>query len=150
MSVVIRHGSLQEVVSVIAQIKEFARGESVASLAQRLDDKQDVLILVAEDNKQLLGFKIGYQVDQHVFYSWLGGVSPIARKKGVAQQLLDWQEAWVCKHNYSDLKVKSRNQFPGMLRLLIRNGYQIEDYERMDPIEESRIHFTKMLIDQVR
>ncbi|CSC58327.1 acetyltransferase [Vibrio cholerae] len=32
-----------------------------------------------------------------------------------------------------------------MLRLLIKNGYLIEDYEKKESIIESRIHFVKVL-----
>jgi GNAT superfamily N-acetyltransferase len=142
----VRVGSLDEVTQVVETIGEFARKETVESLSERLNDKHDALVLVAVEDRQLLGFKIGYRLDDTTYYSWLGGVSPLARGKGVAQKLLDYQEAWVADKGYRELNVKSRNQFPSMLRLLIRNHYQIEDFERVDPLQESRIHFTKLLI----
>ncbi|ERM59095.1 N-acetyltransferase family protein [Vibrio cyclitrophicus] len=144
MSIIVREGSLEEVVSVVEQISEFAKNESVASLAERLAGKKS-LILVAEDDDVLLGFKIGYALDQHTFYSWFGGVSPLARNKGVAQAQLEAQEAWVQKQGYEQLKVKSRNQFPAMLRLLLRNGYLIEKLEEKEDINAHRIHFLKQI-----
>lgn len=144
MSVVVREGSLEEVVSVVEQISEFAKKESIASLSDRLAGKTS-LILVAEEAGVLLGFKIGYELEQHTFYSWFGGVSPLARNKGVAQAQLEAQEAWVQKQGYEQLKVKSRNQFPAMLRLLLRNGYQIEKLEEKEYITENRIYFLKTL-----
>ena len=144
MSVIVREGSLEEVVSVVEQINEFDQKESVASLTQRLSGKKS-LILVAEEAGVLLGFKIGYELESNTFYSWFGGVSPLARNKGVAQGQLDVQEQWVKQQGYRQLKVKSRNQFPSMLRLLIRNGYLIENYEQKEPLLESRIHFLKSL-----
>ncbi|NAZ91771.1 GNAT family N-acetyltransferase [Vibrio toranzoniae] len=144
MSVVVREGSLEEVVSVVEQISEFAKKESVASLSDRLAGKTS-LILVAEEAGVLLGFKIGYELDQQTFYSWFGGVSPLARNKGVAQAQLDAQELWVEQQGYQQLKVKSRNQFPAMLRLLLRNGYQIEKLEEKEDITENRIYFLKTL-----
>ncbi|MCY9826688.1 GNAT family N-acetyltransferase [Vibrio chagasii] len=144
MSVIVREGSLEEVVSVVEQINEFAQKESVASLSQRLSDKKS-LILVAEEEGVLLGFKIGYELEPNTFYSWFGGVSPLARKKGVAQAQLDVQEQWVKQQGYQQLKVKSRNQFPAMLRLLLRNGYQIEKLEEKEDIREHRIYFVKQL-----
>ena len=145
MSVIIREGSLEEVVSVVEQINEFAQKESVASLTQRLSGKKS-LILVAEEAGVLLGFKIGYELESNTFYSWFGGVSPLARNKGVAQGQLDVQEQWVKQQGYQQLKVKSRNQFPAMLRLLLRNGYQIEKLEEKEDIREHRIHFVKQLL----
>ncbi|MCG9556085.1 MULTISPECIES: GNAT family N-acetyltransferase [Vibrio] len=144
MSVIVREGSLEEVVSVVEQITEFAKKESVASLSERLAGKTS-LILVAEEAGVLLGFKIGYELDRQTFYSWFGGVSPLARNKGVAQAQLDAQEQWVKQQGYQQLKVKSRNQFPAMLRLLLRNGYQIEKLEEKEYITENRIHFLKAL-----
>ncbi|MEO9493449.1 GNAT family N-acetyltransferase [Vibrio splendidus] len=144
MSVIVREGSLEEVVSVVEQITEFAKKESVASLSERLAGKTS-LILVAEEAGVLLGFKIGYELDENTFYSWFGGVLPIARNKGVAQAQLDIQEQWVKQQGYQQLKVKSRNLFPAMLRLLLRNGYLIEKLEEKEDINAHRIHFLKQI-----
>ncbi|UPR47434.1 GNAT family N-acetyltransferase [Vibrio cyclitrophicus] len=144
MSVIVREGSLEEVVSVVEQITEFAQKESVASLSERLVGKTS-LILVAEEAGVLLGFKIGYELDENTFYSWFGGVSSLARNKGVAQAQLDVQEQWVKQQGYQQLKVKSRNQFPAMLRLLLRNGYLIEKFEEKEDINDHRIHFLKQI-----
>jgi len=144
MSVIVREGSLEEVVSVVEQITEFAKKESVASLSERLAGKTS-LILVAEEAGVLLGFKIGYELDENTFYSWFGGVLPIARNKGVAQAQLDTQEQWVQQQGYKRLKVKSRNQFPAMLRLLLKNGYLIEKLEEKEDINAHRIHFLKQI-----
>ncbi|WP_135455822.1 GNAT family N-acetyltransferase [Vibrio echinoideorum] len=144
MSVIVREGSLEEAVSVVEQITEFAKKESVASLSERLAGKTS-LILVAEEAGVLLGFKIGYELDENTFYSWFGGVSSLARNKGVAQAQLDVQELWVKQQGYQQLKVKSRNQFPAMLRLLLRNGYLIEKLEEKEEINDHRIHFLKKI-----
>ena len=144
MSVIVREGSLEEVVSVVEQITEFAKKESVASLSERLAGKTS-LLLVAEEAGVLLGFKIGYELDENTFYSWFGGVSSLARNKGVAQAQLDVQERWVNQQGYQQLKVKSRNQFPAMLRLLLRNGYLIEKLEEKEDINGHRIHFLKRI-----
>ncbi|CAM3068990.1 GNAT family N-acetyltransferase [Vibrio diazotrophicus] len=140
----IREGSLSEVVTVVTEIDEFIVKENEQSLDQRLEGKRH-LILVAEQQGQILGFKIGYELDSDTFYSWFGGVSPKARNLGLAQKLLDVQESWVIEQGYQQLKVKSRNQFPAMLRLLLRNNYLIENFEPYEPLLESRIHFVKQL-----
>lgn len=140
----IREGSLSEVVTVVTEIDEFIVKENEQSLAQRLEGKRH-LILIAEQQGQILGFKIGYELDSDTFYSWFGGVSPKARNLGLAQKLLDVQESWVIEQGYQQLKVKSRNQFPAMLRLLLRNNYLIENFEPYEPLSESRIHFVKQL-----
>lgn len=146
MTIIYREGTLEECVQVVEQITEFVHKETVESLSDRLCGKSRFLVQVAEEGGQLLGFKIGYQLDSQTFYSWFGGVSSLARNKGVAQRLLEIQEDWVAEQGYQYLKVKSRNQFPSMLRLLIKNGYLIENYEAREPLLESRIHFVKVLI----
>lgn len=140
----IREGRLCEVVEVVADIDEFVTKETEQSLSERLEGKPH-LILVAEDQGQLMGFKIGYELDTETFYSWFGGVSPKARNMGLAQQMLDRQEQWVKSKGYQRVKVKSRNQFSAMLRLLLRNHYLIEHFEPYELLSDSRIHFVKQL-----
>ncbi|MGL4223551.1 MAG: GNAT family N-acetyltransferase [Vibrio sp.] len=140
----VRVGTLAEVVQIVAKISEFAQSENEQSLQARLADKPS-LVLVAQQQDQLVGFKIGYALDSENFYSWFGGVDPAARGCGVAQRLLEEQEAWAVQQGYQRITVKSRNQFPAMLRLLIKNNYLIEDYEKKSPVLESRIHFGKVL-----
>ncbi|RSD29946.1 GNAT family N-acetyltransferase [Vibrio pectenicida] len=144
MSIECRIGTLEECVELVQLIHEFEQKESVESLTNRLIGKQ-CLIQIAEESGQLLGFKIGYEIDKSIFYSWFGGVSPLARNKGVAQSLLEYQELWAKQHGYSQLKVKSRNQFPRMIKLLINNGYLIEGFERKPLLTDSRIHFIKQI-----
>lgn len=144
MAVTYRQGTLQECVEAANQIDEFVSKESVASLSNRLAGKS-ALILVAEENADILGFKIGYELDQNTFYSWFGGVTDPARNKGVAQALLKAQEIWVRQRGYERIKVKSRNQYPAMLRLLLRNGHLIDRIEEKEHVIENRIHFEKNL-----
>ncbi|HCG8577580.1 TPA: N-acetyltransferase family protein [Vibrio parahaemolyticus] len=144
MTMLIREGTLEEALQVVTRVKEFANGETLDSMSQRLGDKNS-LILVAEKNGTIVGFKIGYELDEDTFYSWFGGVAPQARNEGVAQMLLEAQEEWVAEQGYKTLKVKSRNQFPAMLRLLLRNGYLIEKFEEKINLRESRVHFIKAM-----
>lgn len=129
MDLQIREASVEEALAVLHRIVEFAAPISLAELTTRLATKP-ALILVAENQQQLVGVKIGYALDKQVFYSWLGGVLPAGRGHGVAQALLEAQEAWVIEQGYQQLTVKSRNRFPAMARLLMRNGYLIEDIEK--------------------
>ncbi|MCW8331092.1 GNAT family N-acetyltransferase [Photobacterium sp. SDRW27] len=140
----IRQASMAEAAEVLARIGEFAKSADEAALQVRLKGKQP-LILVAEQGGQLIGVKIGYRLSETCFYSWLGGVAPEGRRGGVAQALLEAQESWVIEQGFEELRVKSRNRFPAMLRLLLRNGYLIEHMEKKDGIEDFRLHFVKIL-----
>ncbi|MGL6170424.1 MAG: GNAT family N-acetyltransferase, partial [Vibrio sp.] len=77
----VRVGTLAEVVQIVAKISEFAQSENEQSLQARLADKPS-LVLVAQQQDQLVGFKIGYALDSENFYSWFGGVDPAARGCG--------------------------------------------------------------------
>ncbi|WP_060989943.1 GNAT family N-acetyltransferase [Photobacterium leiognathi] len=145
MDLQIREASVEEALEVLHRIVEFAAPISLAELTARLANKS-ALILVAENQQQLVGVKIGYALDKQVFYSWLGGVLPAGRGRGVAQALLEAQEAWVIDQGYQQLTVKSRNRFPAMVRLLIRNGYLIEDIEKKEGVLDYRLHFRKALV----
>ncbi|KKD59933.1 acetyltransferase [Grimontia sp. AD028] len=141
---IIREGTLAEAVNVLSQIDEFAHQESLESLKKRIGDKPS-LVLVADIDGELCGVKIGYQLDDECFYSWLGGVTKTGRRRGIAQALLHAQERWVAKHGYTSLRVKSRNCFAGMLCLLLNNHYQIEHLEKKEALEQYRLHFVKKI-----
>ena len=135
---------MEECVQWVEQIAAFTNKESVESLSACLKNKKH-LILVAQKGSDMLGFKVGYQIDDTTFYSWFGGVSSSARKAGIAQALLDTQQRRAYEQGYKPIKVKSRNQFPSMLRLLIKNGYLIEKYEKTQNLLDGRIYFIKQL-----
>ncbi|MGR5080409.1 N-acetyltransferase family protein [Photobacterium swingsii] len=141
----VRQASLEEALTVLATITEFDHVETLESLQARLAD-QPTLVLVAEVNDQLVGVKIGYAKSKTEFYSWIGGVSPSGRGHGVAQALLEAQETWVRAQGYQRLTVKSRNRFAAMLRLLLRNGYQILELEKKGQVADYRVYFEKLLI----
>lgn len=141
---IIREGTLAEAVEVLHKIDELAQKESLDALKKRIGDKPS-LVLVADLDGELCGVKIGYQLDDDCFYSWLGGVTKSGRRRGIAQALLHAQERWVAKHGYTSLRVKSRNCFAGMLCLLLNNHYQVEHLEKKDTLDQYRLHFVKKI-----
>lgn len=141
---IIREGTLEEALTVLRQIDEFAHQETLETIEKRIGDKA-YLVLVADLDGTLCGVKVGYQLDDDCFYSWLGGVTKAGRRRGIAQALLHAQERWVAKHGYTSLRVKSRNCFTGMLCLLLNNHYQIEHLEKKDTLAHYRLHFVKRI-----
>ncbi|WP_215409370.1 hypothetical protein [Janthinobacterium sp. JC611] len=73
------------------------------------------------------------------------GALPAHRKAGMAQRVLEGQEAWASAHGFAAVTVKSTNRYPAMLRLLIRNGYQIRVFEHFGDPTRERVHFIKPL-----
>ncbi|WP_075343354.1 GNAT family N-acetyltransferase [Tenacibaculum agarivorans] len=91
----------------------------------RIQSKKDVIIIIAYETKKPVGFKIGYQYNETTFYSWVGGVLPDYRRKGIAQKLAITQETLIKKRGYTKLRTKSMNRFKPMLLLNIKNGFDI-------------------------
>jgi GNAT superfamily N-acetyltransferase len=137
-------GSLAEVLSVSASIPEFEQNTSEQTLSARLAGNK-ALILIASHNQQPIAYKIGYQVNEYEFYSWLGGVTPAYRNQGIASALIEQQEAWVLAQGYQRISVKSMNRYPAMLRLLIASGYQVVGYQNNGEPHTSKICFSKSL-----
>ncbi|WP_133405341.1 GNAT family N-acetyltransferase [Parashewanella tropica] len=119
---------LEDIIEISQQISELDRGVTAENIQQRLQGKS-YLISITYIEGEPAGFKIGYALSNEQFYSWLGGVAKDYRNLGVAQQLLRAQEQWVQTKGYKVLKVKTMNQFKGMLCMLINNDYQLIEIE---------------------
>ena len=115
---------LELIQTVYTAIPEFEQGYAKQEISQRLL-AGPALLLVAKVEGEIAGFKLGYQTDAQVFYSWLGGITPDFRGLGLAKSLLEYQEKWAKEQSYQRIDVKTRNCFPSMLNMLISNQYQI-------------------------
>ncbi|MCF2874733.1 MULTISPECIES: GNAT family N-acetyltransferase [unclassified Tenacibaculum] len=92
---------------------------------ERIQTKEKVFSIIAYYNNNPVGFKIGYQYNSNTFYSWVGGVLPQYRKKGIASQLAKLQENWALQNGFKKLRTKSMNKFKPMLILNLKNGFDI-------------------------
>jgi GNAT superfamily N-acetyltransferase len=137
---------LERLYALYTRLPEFERPEPLESLGERAGGRY--LALVYCEAGVDLGFKLGYAVDERQFYSWLGGVLPEARGRGVAQGLLGAQETWAAEQGFTEIRVKSMNRFPAMLRLLVRNGYLIDGVTPDPDPGLTKIHFSKRLQDR--
>ncbi len=124
------------------QIPEFSGDFDYPGMVEKINGRK-FLSLVYILNDEPIGFKLGYELNSNEFYSWLGGVVPNHRGNGVAKKLLLKQESWVRENGYSTIRVKSMNDFPEMLCMLISNGYKINDVSNKESPEELKIHFYK-------
>jgi ribosomal protein S18 acetylase RimI-like enzyme len=81
------------------------------------------LILVAEEDGQIIGYKTGYEKGE--FYSWTGGVLPEHRRKGIASQLADAQEKWAKKQGFKTVWFKTDNRYKPMMIFALKRGFDI-------------------------
>ncbi len=92
---------------------------------RRLRESDRLLILVACDHDEIAGFKIGYQAETGVFYSWIGGVRAIYRRRGIARSLLEKQHAWCEDQGFRIIRTKTYNRWKNMLILNLQHGFDI-------------------------
>jgi len=143
--IAIREGDIDEVVSLMQELPEFINPYSKEDLKKRLLTAN--LMLVAEMDEQLVGFKCGYERDSGTkkFYSWLGGVLPRYRNKGVAESLLKKMEEWCLERGYEVLEFKTLNEHKVMLIFAIKNGFEIVDVRYSEKDDRKRIVLQKEL-----
>ncbi|KON89989.1 hypothetical protein AF332_26310 [Sporosarcina globispora] len=94
-------------------------------LASKMKSKPQLLVLTAMDGEKVIGYKMGYAIDQDTFYSWLGGVDPDYRKSGVASKLMEKQHEYLIEMGYKAVRSKTMNKWRGMLILNIKHGFDV-------------------------
>ncbi|REE05786.1 GNAT family N-acetyltransferase [Marinoscillum furvescens] len=145
-AVSVRSGSIEEAVVVQQLIPEFENPYSVAEYTNRLLSSEHV-ILIAEENGKPIGFKVGYDrfLNGEVFYSWMGGVLPDHRQKGIARLLLQKMEVWCRLKGYKALKFKTQNRHRSMMQFAIRAGFDVVDFVAKGDLKMHEVYFLKEL-----
>lgn len=103
----------------------FDDGDRFLTLKQDAAEKPGLMLLLAWDGDDCLGFKAGYRRNESTFYSWLGGVLPEARGQGVARRLMLAQHEWVRAQGYGYVTTETYNRYREMLLLNIRTGFDV-------------------------
>ena len=91
----------------------------------KLKNKTRFQLLTAIVEGRPVGFKLGYQIDKEIFYSWLGGVLPEVRALGIAQLLMCTQHEWCKSHGFKKVQTKTKNKWRSMIILNLKNGFEI-------------------------
>lgn len=91
----------------------------------RFTTQANICSVLAFKKTQLIGFKIGYPIENNTFYSWIGGVNSEFRNIGIGKQLATLQENYAIQKRFSVLKTKSMNRFKPMMILNLKNGFNI-------------------------
>jgi len=146
----IRDGSIEEALALSLQIPEFSKPYIQDDYAERLKDRFSK-ILIASFNGILCGFKVAYSRDDDPsLYSWMGGVLPEYRRKGIARNLSKTMEYLAIQNHFHKLKVKTYNRHRNMLLLLLSEGFYITSCIPSDKSEDTAIYLEKMLYDNNR
>lgn len=110
-------------------LEVFGEALLLEKLNQKIQRYGPPHLLLAFDQIELVGFKIGFKTDENTFYSWLGGVRPLYRGLGIAQELMRRQHLYCELEKIKMIKTKTRPQFAEMLVLNLRAGFRITEHK---------------------
>ncbi|WP_245890057.1 GNAT family N-acetyltransferase [Rummeliibacillus pycnus] len=102
--------------------KIFGEDEKLKSI---LTSKPKLLTIVALDGDNVIGYKLGYELNQDIFYSWLGGVAKDYRNQGIATTLMEKQHLFLKESGYRSVQTKTMNKWRSMLIVNIKSGFDI-------------------------
>jgi predicted GNAT superfamily acetyltransferase len=98
--------------------------------ANRINSADKLFTILAISDGEIIGFKLGYQLDSTIFYSWIGGVKKDFRKQGIADELMKRQHDWCKMNGFKIVQTKTKNSFKPMLILNIKHGFDIIELQR--------------------
>lgn len=117
----------------------------VSFFKARIDTHPTLLTILAFEDQNLIGFKIGYPYNENTFYSWIGGVLPTYRRLGIASKLAELQEHYAIQSGFKRLRTKSMNTYKPMMILNLKNGFDITKFYSNSK-GQTKIVFEKDLI----
>jgi len=82
-------------------------------LLEKLESKEGLICLLAVENENIIGFKLGYIHPDGVFYSWLGGVYEKKLGQGIASQLMKRQHEHLLALGFNFFQQKSPTSIGG-------------------------------------
>ncbi|MEK3980901.1 GNAT family N-acetyltransferase [Psychrobacillus sp. FSL K6-2836] len=95
------------------------------NLIDKMEKKSQLLVITAMSGEKVIGYKIGYALDDTKFYSWLGGVDTDFREFGIGSTIMEKQHQYLREKGYSVVQTKTMNKWRSMLILNIKNGFDV-------------------------
>lgn len=112
---------------------------------RRLQNRVNPLVMVASLEHDEVGFFVGMELKPSVFFSWLVGVLPDARRMSIAAQLMRAAGAWARERSYRSIRFECGNRHRAMMHFGIAEEYDILGM-RWDPDRgENLLIFEKSL-----
>ncbi len=109
-------------------------------------DRPDLIVLMAFVGERAAGFKIGYGLENGVYYSAKGGVLDPFRREGIAKRLLAEMMILARDRGYNRF---SFDTFPdihvGMTALALNEGFVLTSVDYSDRLGKYRFRFAKPL-----
>ena len=137
------HAKLQDILELYAKLFEDA---DLNFFKERYASHPKLISVLAYNNETLVGFKIGYPYNETTFYSWIGGVLPHYRQRGIANTLAQYQESAAKSQGFKTLRTKSMNRFKPMMILNLKREFNIINIYT-NTKGQTKIVFEKSLTD---
>jgi len=114
---------------------------------RRLQNRVNPLVMMARIEDEAVGFFIGMELKPSVFFAWLVGVPPDARRQGVGSHLMRSASDWARERDYRFIRFECYNHQRTMMHFGIAEGYDIIGL-RWDPDSaDNLVIFEKRLAD---
>ncbi len=109
-------------------------------------EREDLLMFLAYQDDEPVGFKIGYRENRFNYYSAKGGVLPAFRRQGIARALLHAMEAAAAQQGYKKLCFDTfPNRDPGMTIMALHEGFRLARADFNSTYRDYRLRFEKGL-----
>jgi len=97
----------------------------LAEVVEALTGRDGLALAALAEDGTVVGYKLGYRTGnrREVFYSWLGGVHPFHRRKGLARALLRAQHAWAAAQGIRFVETHTWGDNAAMLILNLQEGF---------------------------
>lgn len=149
MSIEIKNYTIlsEEVLRTIQDLesKVFPKPLTPEVIKHEIEFKRNVSILIAYDSNQPVGYKVGFEKSQKRYYSWIGGVVPDYRSKGIAKALMQKQHELAIQWGYKVVVTQTNNSFKSMIILNLKSGFEIRGTMHRFGYEELTIVMEKQL-----
>jgi len=105
--------------------KIFEKPLSIDDLKNELSVHKKIFGIIVYDKETPIAFKIGYAKSVNTFHSWIGGVLPDYRSRGIASDLISKQEDWCKINGFKKIRTHSSSSFKNMMILNLKSGFDI-------------------------
>lgn len=103
--------------------------------------------IIAYENGKPIAYKLGFDRSTTLFYSWIGGVRPEARGRGLAKEMMTMQHAWCKENGFKKVRTHSENQFKNMMILNLNCGFRIIGTYLAQEGKDITVMFEKDLVE---
>jgi ribosomal protein S18 acetylase RimI-like enzyme len=116
---------LTSLISEVASLSEQIFSPSAIDYSWRLVRMPEASVFCARVEGRLVGFKAGYAIAEHKYYSWLGAVHPEYRGRGIASKLAALQHEWLASQGYRAVETSSRDGNAAMAKVNFASGFAV-------------------------